>query len=658
MTSYDQKQQKIKEIDEFYREAEAAWKLWYIEAQEDDEFYHGKQWNETDLAIAEKKGNPTLSINLCKKPVEIISGFERQNRSEMKAKPMENSDYILAEVMSKVMKWTLTKDNTDYKISTSFKDAVKMGLGWLYADMDYSLDVLDGDITFNPVSPFNVYIDPYTTKADLSDCEYIIHHKIMDKKRLKNLYPEYAEEIELMKDIPPMEIRMDINNPNSTGNRVLVIEYWHKQYETKIFQTVDGITTEIPNETIKNERATIIKKKIPSIKLSIKAGNVILYDGDAPTDFGYFPFIPIWGVCDFTSHKWEDKLQGIIRSLKDPQREKNKRRSQMMQSVNRAMRGGWIMDKGAVDDKKTLTDASGYGNIVEKNPGKEIVEKNFPPLDQAVVQMEMTFSEDIKLIGPNPDLLGNIMSESDSGYAIRLRQRQGLMLFQEFFDNLANAKKLMAKIMINIISKFSKAKILRVLGLDIQEMFPDKPIDEVQQIVDGFWTILDGARRQAQYDIVIDETSANPSFRAEILAQLIQAAQYKVQIDPEVFVEYMDLPVGIKNKQKASYEQQKQAANAQMQAQAAATMAETQIKGDELNIKKLDAIVKARESQARIDQMQREGGVPGKPDDISELTADYQKIFGGQQPPAPEGQEQQPGPQPAMQQMPQGNGMP
>jgi len=608
---------RVIEIQECYAEAQSAWMEWMDEMEEDYKFYLSDQWSAADKERAEKNDVPVLNLNYIKKTIDLVSGYERQNRSDIKILPVEGGDERVAQIMTTLIKWIMGDKQIEYNKSDAFKDAVIGGLGWLKVSLDFDRDPLSGDIMVEKISPYEILIDPYAKKQNLADCDYIIRHNRVSKRKLMAMYPKYKTEIEMLTSSTisePIERELIVSQDRNT--KLLVVEYWHREWENKKFiidtdnpgevQEWDGKPEALALMLQENPALEVIEKKVPCVKLSICIeNNLIVFDDDAPYTTKRYPFIPIFCFYSSTFIDWRWKLQGIIRPMKDPQREKNKRRSNIMRSINQSMRSGFIMDKGAVDDKNTLLNASGYGKVIEKNPGRFLEQQIAPPIDQAVMQLELAFEKDIQQIGAHPDLLGQVYGGSGAsapGVTIQLRQKSGMTTLQEPFDNLAMATKALGEIFIHLIAEhFEIDKIKRILGSDLpfeQERekiqkelmsmpapvttMPDGtpiPLDLQQQAAQAsveagnmiqaqlaevdaaekvFWDAFDDLKSMARFDVIVEESNASPTQRFANLSSVLQAAQYNVPVPPESILELLDIPVDIKKKMFGYLEQQKQ----------------------------------------------------------------------------------------------------
>ncbi len=533
----------INMVNEYFIEAESAWKHFFENAEEDFRFYLSKQWSMEDAQAALEKQVPTLNLNYIKKNIDQISGHERQNRSAITIYPIEGADESTAEIYSSVIKW-ITKDRlTEMAVSGAFKDALICGIGWLALSMDYSKDILNGDLEIRKESPFNMLIDPGTTQLDLSDCSYITRQGRVHKDQLKLMYANKSTEIEnTTGGIDDDDILKYPDIPEDRGERLKVVELWRREYKNKTFI----VNTQNPSDVqewegdkdmlqmVIQERPELISitKKVPQIKLTVIIEDKIeAYHGDNPYETETYPFHPVFGYFESSFDDWNIKLQGLVSPLKDAQREKNKRRSQIMQILNTTASSGWIADRGAVDDIESIN-SGGAAKYIEKNPGKTLERIQPPTFPASVMQLEMAFSEDIKLIGVSAELLGNRETSRESGVAVELRQRQGLIGHQELFDNLSTAKVGLGRQMIELINKnFTREKMQRIVGEELQ--IPPE---------------FDENRDSMRFDVVVDETADSPTYKLATLQALLQYQQYGGQVDPETIIELSNIPKSTKDK--------------------------------------------------------------------------------------------------------------
>ena len=338
-----------------------------------------------------------------------------------------------------------------------------------------------------------------------------------------------------------------------------VMELWRREYKNKTFlvdprnpnavQEWTGDSDMLKIVLAQNEELIHITKKSPVIKLTtVIEDKIEAFHGDNPYETESYPFHPIFGYFENSYSDWGSKCSGLVAPLKDAQREKNKRRSQIMQILNTTASSGWIADRGAVDDIEAIN-SGGAAKYIEKNPGKTLERIRPPEFPAAIMQLELAFSEDIKTIGVAPEMLGQRETSRESGIAVQLRQKQGLIGHQELFDNLSIAKVMLGRQMIELINKnFTKEKMQRIVG----QKLPIPPeFEEYREFM--------------RFDVVVDEALDSPTAKLATLQDLLQFMQYGGQVDPQTFVEFSNVPKSAKEGMLQRMAQQQQAMQQQKQ---------------------------------------------------------------------------------------------
>ena len=163
---------KKEDIIENFRRAKSKKRRWVKEAEEDFEFAVGKQWDKADLHKLEKRGIRGLTINKIQPNLFLISGIQRQNRADYRAFPEGEEDTVKAEVATVLLKNSLKQSMGEYKLSEIFEDGLICGEGWLQPYVDYTYDLINGDLKLKKQNPLNIFVDPNCNEYDLSDAEY------------------------------------------------------------------------------------------------------------------------------------------------------------------------------------------------------------------------------------------------------------------------------------------------------------------------------------------------------------------------------------------------------------------------------------------------------------------------------------------------------
>ena len=522
-----------------YNEAESNLKDLMTEMWTDTEYVLGNQWKEEDINKLIEEGRPPLTINVLHKIIATISGMEKQNRADIRFFPQEGSDEKIVYPWTQLVKWILSNAGADIKRSYAFEDMLRSGIGYIVPEVRYDKDPINGDIVLTTESPFNILFDPHITEPTGEDAEYMIRHKRVIKSRLKLAYPEMRKKID---DLATSgQERFVINKQDIRNERdqyVNVVEFWRREYEEKEFMIKDGMFVEFGGDSemrdmLKSDGMDFIKRSVPTIKLTIIADwEIILYDGDHPHGVDMYPFIPIF--CYFTPSydKWELKIQGMARQLRDIQNEKNKRRSQMLHQTNTSTRGGWMFEEGAVEDLSTFEQSAGSGVVIQYRYGKKPDRIEPPRTDSGMIQAEQMNDNDLLMAGPNPDLLGYSNDKGAPGITVRLRQKQGVAYLQGVFDNHSESNKHLARYVQKLaMENFGQAKIQRILGSEVI-----LPPDFMER------------SREIRYDATIDESFSSPTNRIAMLESMKQMQQYGIPVPPQMFVDMWDLSPELKKK--------------------------------------------------------------------------------------------------------------
>lgn len=602
---------KIDEVKEYWTDYYSVWSPLFEAMSQDDKIYVGDQWN--FIETRDMRNRPKISINIVKKHVDVQSGWERQNRTDIKVFPIEGADDFVCDVLSQVIKWTLGLRGMHQQLSAANKDCFIGGLGWYHPYMDFSEDIADGNIYIQRVDPYSIMFDPYSFSPDLSDCRRLLRWAYVEKDILKLNYPDKARDIENTEGSGELAQKYNQRNYRSDYTKRLNIrEMWYKKPEP-VKRFVDNVTGDMfdfegdDGELIKQMGLTsddnfdIIERQVDKMNLRIIAENdLVLYDGKNPYELNLFPFIPVIGYHTPSTQEFMWRFQGMVRALKDLQVEKNKRRSQLMDAA-------LSMPYGII----TLLKNSGIDINILKQPGPKILEvdshddlKEWPrqAFDQAFYQLEQLFTDDTNMVGSSPDLLGQAGGATGSapsapGISLQLRQRQAMTAIQEIHDNISNSKKQLGKYLVELILKhYSRPKIEKITGENfpyIREMIAvqnsygqiAKQMDMVQdeqqmaqmqqqvgqlrtqmmdyqEKIESIWDDLEKARDNAIFDTKVDEIQMSPTYKIAVGEQLMQLAHQGFQIFPEVLMEYIDMPQNVKDLWKQKMAEQMQAAQA------------------------------------------------------------------------------------------------
>ncbi|RKY35333.1 MAG: hypothetical protein DRP78_05570 [Candidatus Omnitrophota bacterium] len=594
---------EVKILNDF-RIARERKKSWQVAATEDFEFFAGKQHDDSDVENLRKRGIRALTINKIRPNIFLISGVQRQNRTDFRAYPEGEEDGLLAEVATKLLKNVMKSTNGEDKMSEQFEDGNICGEGWLEPYMDYTYDLINGALKLKKVSPFQMFVDPNSVEYDLSDAKYIVKFSPnLLQDQIIQLFPQKKKDIEKIED---GKINFDItdgvahrklddyptggttnlnqniwNEDSQTEKFYDLTEYYYKKYVLRyiVIDAQQGVTKETDSKeeaeefVSQYENTAIITRYIPEIWVDAMVGNTLIdsYVCQFYPQWKEYPFIPFFSYRITVPLKNREYMsQGIIRNLKDLQRELNKRRTQELVHLNSSTNSGWIVHKNARVNKADLRKkGSSSGYVLEWEGQIEPKQIHPMPLSQGHAQMAAENTNDLKEVsGINADLLA-MNEKTQSGRAIHLRQKQGMVMIQVILDNLSRTKKILGRFIMSQLGQiYTVDTATKVCGSAFLQKNFSVPVmrDNVTPVMEGsemkmevddeavamlFNQILTDLET-TKYDIAVGEGSNSETVKYANYMLLMDLIQSGAPIPPDVIIDESMLPAATKEKIKQS----------------------------------------------------------------------------------------------------------
>ena len=486
-----------------FKQSKSYWKPLHDASMEDFEFSMGKQWKDEDKQkLEEKQGVKALTINKIQPLIFMLSGIQRQNRTDIVAFPEGKEDGLEGEIVTRLIHYLSKQSQEEYAESEQFEDGIIGGFGYLEPFISYKNDFINGELQWSKCSPFQIYASKFK-KYDMSDCRFVIKFSDnLSKDDLLILFPDNEKEINKLES---GKINVDSSSPNTKATQndseadeektYDLVEYYYKR-PTKHYIVVDEVAKvikEIDNKDAADEYAIqfnatkpgsvkVLERRIEEIWCAKLVGDKIFDDSIAWTfprwkSFPFIPFFAHWITTPIDNK--ELMIQGIVRSLKDQQIEINKRRTQVLRILNSTANSGWLTQAGAWVNKKLVeTFGSVPGIILEYKKDAQAPIRIEPPSFPAAHDMlaKEASSEIKESSGINTDLLA--MNEGQaSGRAIHLRQQQGLVMIQRIMDNFSQTKSTKGRFEIAMLGElFTLESAAKVLGEEYLKDNFSKPV--------------------------------------------------------------------------------------------------------------------------------------------------------------------------------------
>lgn len=558
----------VKDFDEFYNEAYSAWNPFFPLAERDLRFYLGDQWDEQEKRQLFQDGRSTFVFNRIRRVVNMVSGYQRKNRLSSVVVPIEDSDQETADQLSQLLLYVMNYGEGYQFISDCFSSSLKTGFNLFSLWVDYRDDPVNGDIRFGR-EPYNGFIlDPYFTKVDFSDCNYILRRQYLSPGQVASMLPGNEKEVYEIH-----EFGWDRDDKftwlpyqrESTNESLMAYSEMYQQKWKKVPYIVDMETGESTEFDVSNDMMKEFLQQYPQLKVVSRPKrfiemNVILNDQAIkkeinPFSLDEYPFVPFMALFEPESDQWELKTQSLIRCMVDPQRESNRRRSQMIDILDSQLNSGWIAEENSVINPRSLFQTS-QGKVIWKKEGinpnalEKIPPAQIPP---SMFQLQELFDRDIvEIAGANDAAFGQVENAGESGVMMMLRQGASLVNLQELFDNLRLSQKTISRKVLKLIQQWTPEKVKRILNEEPTEQFYNSEFTKYDiSIQEG---ILTDTQKQMYFRQLVDLKQLGVPVTGEMLAraapiqgksdlieemqqmeqQQAQAAQQQAQIQQEL----------------------------------------------------------------------------------------------------------------------------
>jgi len=535
------------------------------ESQVDCNYYDNEQWTEEEKEELKDRGQAAIVINRIKPTLDLVIGTETKARVDFKAVP-RRSDYVAdAGLATESIKYVMDQNDGEHVCSDAFKNQIKAG--WQWVEVSKNDDPFGEIVKIEGVPRDDLVWDPLAKRFDRSDGKYFIRAKWLELEDAISKLPKFAglleqavsnDEVEPFRESPHHGTEDQADRPgvgawdkssisstewvDKSRKRVKLIECWYK-VPTEVWLVENeetGDVEELDPSKIHQVLATpgtkLSKKTIRKVRLCIVAGNSVLLDVPTPYQHNEYPFIPFWG---FIKDR-DNSPYGLIRQLRDPQDEVNKRRSKAMHLLNSRQ---LIATSDAIDQKQntwkkviaSVGDPEGVMLLDRqstKDGGRfEIVST------QALVEGQFKFEEEAKReieeAGVNRELQG-LESNASSGRAIIARQVQGNTMLSDLFENYRRSRQLLGQMVWALIQQYwTRPKIIRVTNKVGEHDFIK--LNEVIQF--NGRVFIKNAISRAKVDIVIDEQAFNATIRESLAAQMFELIG---KLPPEVGILFLD----------------------------------------------------------------------------------------------------------------------
>ena len=168
---------------------------WQTVSQKGYDFYLNEQLTKDEMTMLEESGMPTFTINRITPIIEIMKYFVTANNPKWKAVGATGDDVDVAQVHSDVADYCWYLSNGKSLYSQVVLDSLTKGVGYFLVDIDKDADRGMGEVRFNRIDPYDVFVDPASRDFLFRDAAFIQIRKNISRARLINMLPQFQAKI-------------------------------------------------------------------------------------------------------------------------------------------------------------------------------------------------------------------------------------------------------------------------------------------------------------------------------------------------------------------------------------------------------------------------------------------------------------------------------
>lgn len=501
------------------------------EALQDFRFRSGEQWPQNVIQERQAENRPCVTINKTGQFIRQVTGDLRKSPPSIRIRPVgDGSDTLTARVLGGIIRKIEQNSDASNAYITAIDHAATGGIGhWRVLTQYSAWDAFDLDIVIEPIhDPFAVTWDHLSLKPCREDAQHCFVSEWVAPDVFKARYPD------------AMAVSFEDRNFTTTAprqwvgeNAIRVAEYWFKAKDTRLMallaggQTVD--VTDLDPMQLQQMQIVRFREAEVDCIYWCKLNAVEIIEPVRKWPGRYIPIIPVVGEEVNTGERI--MRRGLIRDLKDAQRLYNYARSAEAEVVALQPRAPFVATTKQVQAHWDMWKSANRKNypalLYDADPNAPgPPQRVMPPVaSQALSQMALTASEDMKGTTGIYDASLGARSNETSGVAIRARQAEGDTGTFIYSDNLARSMKHSARVMLDLIPKvYDTERVMVVLHEDdnAEEVVLNQTV-----MVDGEPVVLHDVTL-GKYDV---EVSVGPTY-ATRRAEAVESMMGFIQANP------------------------------------------------------------------------------------------------------------------------------
>ncbi len=458
------------------------------------EFFHNRQYTDSQLATLASRGQPAETFNVIKLFGRLILGYYSTVVNTIKTSPKQYQDILTASLLNDVVDYTMQANHFETEGDKIKLDGIIQGLMCCYVNVVDTPEIdqfgrIIRKIELSHVPAEEIVIDPLSRLEDYSDGRFLHRFKWMSEEELVKLIKKHSKK--KAKDI--------IDKLTAYHNHLQIDQ---TEFEHTYGIQFDGYFKKYNNYLVVH---TIIKDEEDKVWSIYWSADEEIAREEVTYKEVKFPY-RVHKI--HTSNKTE--YYGIFREILETQKAINQAllKIQLMVNTQKA-----FVEKGGVENLAEFTDQFNRVNaVIPVNSLKKIKIENLTRevIDQYTV-IDKALDRIQRVLGVNDSFLGMAFA-SDSGRKVKLQQNATSLALRYVSVRIEQFYRLLGWDIVNLVKQYYTAtQVLRIADETVGErwvqvnqpmtMWTGKFDPQGQPIMDYVWEeVLNPATGEPEVD--------------------------------------------------------------------------------------------------------------------------------------------------------------
>jgi len=514
----------IHKFDRWLASAEVYESNWRKDNEFNFSYYDNDQWTDAEEDILESRGQQPTTLNVVRPTIDMVLALEQSKRSDMQVVGREESDEVIARLLTELLTQVYDENDIDYYLSRVFREGIIGGRAWAhtYPAKDASGQVC---VRVDWVPWEEVFVDPFHRRPDGSDARWQIRRVWMDRDYVKKKWPGKSAEVDsaFNEDYEGIEYEgqvsaMDrgLSYYDKKTDRVAVHYCWYR------------------------DANRVLKHVVFAEEVFFVGGP----EGKNPDPYGIdtYPFTPFYSFRTRKGHP-----RGLVRLLRSVQDQINKLNSKYLwnMSANRLMyETGAVMDPDSLREEFNRPD--GVVELVEGGMGRVRTEENLRESSYLAQHLQFLLAMVQRISGVNDSMLGYGGMNERSAMQQENRILQGAAMQTQILENLHFTKKQVSRSVLRLIGKYyTERKVIRIVqpNGEWKHYAMNNPTGETGE--DGKPILENEIGDILKYDVIMKSVPPFSTTRersAQIISEVAKAGVLPAELVGKVLIQLLDIP--------------------------------------------------------------------------------------------------------------------